>query len=141
MQTNFQPGELVFPAKVDLEGKEDYLVKLVNDSGVAKVNLPSAATDLTPYIVTDTNKGAGANVSVKPIQHGGNFRAKLKSTCAAGDLLVLAAPGDDGADAGKVMALPETAGNYRQIGIAEEAGVDGQSVLIRAFPDLVTVTE
>ena len=141
MQTNFQPGELVFPAKVDLEGKEDYLVKLVNDSGVAKVNLPGATTDITPYVVTDTNKGADANCSVLPIQPGRNFRAKLHGTCVPGATLVLAGMNDGATVAGMVESIPATAGNYRVIGIAEEAGVDGQSVLVRAYFDLITVTE
>ena len=37
------------------------------------------------------------------------------------------------ADAGKVRAVPATAGTYRGIAIAEEKGVDGQLVLCRPY--------
>ena len=144
MQTNIQPGELVFAAKVDLEGKEDRLVKLtaVNTDGRATVDLPSAATDLVQFVLTDTNKGEGANVSCLPLSPDRNVRVSLTGTCNAGTLLVLADPdADDGVNAGKVTALPVTPGNYRVVGVAEEVGVAGQSVLMRPYFDLVTVTE
>lgn len=143
MQTNVQHGERVFVAKVNLAGKQDRLVKLASElSGTrTMVQLPTSVTDLTPYVVTDTNTGIGANVSVLPLSPDQNVRVALKGTCTPGTLLALAAPGDDGADAGKVTALPSDAGNYRVVGIAEEQGVDGQSVLMRPYFDLVTVTE
>jgi hypothetical protein len=143
MQTNVQHGERVFAAKVDLEGKEDRLVKLTAvANGRSTVDLPSAVTDLVQFVVTDTNKGVGANVSCLPLSPDWNVRVALKGTCNSGTMLVLADPeADDGADAGKVTALPVTAGNYRVVGIAEEVGVNGQSVLMRPYFDLVTVTE
>ena len=56
------------------------------------------------------------------------MRVPLKGTCNPGDTLVLADVGT-AADTGKVRALPATPGTYRGLAIAEEAGVDGQSVL------------
>ncbi|MDD4175075.1 MAG: hypothetical protein PHN34_12620, partial [Kiritimatiellae bacterium] len=56
--------------------------------------------------------------------------AVLKGTCNPGDVIVLADTGT-AADKGKVRALPAAAGTYRGLGIAEEKGVDGQSVLFR----------
>ena len=45
------------------------------------------------------------------------------------------------ADKGKVRALPATSGTYRGLAIAEEAGVDGQTVLCRpAMLGNITVT-
>lgn len=139
MQNNVHPGEIVFNAKTDLQGKEGLLVKIKNDSNKATVSLPEAATDQVLFVITDTQKGAGAETSVLPLSIGQNVRVRLKGTCVPGDVLVLASP--DGTDDGKVTALPETAGNYRQVGIAEEKGVDGQLVLLRPVNDLVTVTE
>ena len=64
----------------------------------------------------------------------------LKGTCNPGDVLVLADVAT-AADKGKVRTLPAAAGTYRVLGIAEQAGVDGQSVLARpAMVGNVTVT-
>jgi len=57
-------------------------------------------------------------------------RVALKGTCNPGDVLVLADVAT-AADKGKVRALPAVAGTYRGLGIAEQAGVDGQLVLVR----------
>jgi hypothetical protein len=69
-------------------------------------------------------------VGVRPIEAGRNIRVRLEGTCNPGDLLVLADV-ETAADKGKVRVLPEDAGTYRGLAIAEEAGVDEQLVLCR----------
>ena len=129
MQTNTRQGDFPVRAGEDLTGKEDYLVKLTHDTGVPEVKLPEANADYALYVVTE---GAAdtKNVSVRPIEAGRNVRIKLKGTCNPGDLLVLADVAT-AADKGKVRVLPVAAGTYRGLAIAEEAGVDGQTVLCR----------
>lgn len=139
MQTNIQPGELVFTAKTDLNGKEGYLVKIVNDSGKTTVGLPSAVTDNVLFVLTDCYPGAGNHASCLPLSPSYNVRVWLDGTCSPGDVLVLHS--SDGTTTGKVTKLPAVAGNYRKVGIAEEAGVDGQLIRLRPQPELVTVTE
>ena len=79
-------------------------------------------------------------MSVRPIEPARTVRIKLKSTCNPGDVLVLADVAT-AADKGKVRALPATSGTYRGLAIAEEAGVDGQTVLCRpAMLGNITVT-
>jgi hypothetical protein len=139
MQTNVQPGELIFTAKTDLDGKEGHLVKIINDSGKATVGLPQDQTDNVMFVLTDCYKGAGNRAACLPLSPSYNVRVWLVGTCNPGDVLVLNP--NDGASDGKVTKLPVTAGNYRQVGIAEEAGVDGQLIRMRPANDLITVTE
>ena len=125
-QSNTQAKDVVFLANADLTGKEGCLAVLVNDSGVPKAALPSAVTDNCPYVIiegADTDKP----VLLRPLSPSSNFRAFLKGAVNPAGILV---PADSG-DAGKVKAIPTAAGTYRGIGIAEEAGKDGQLVLIR----------
>jgi len=128
-QTNTRVGDIRVSAGEDLTGKEGFLGKPTHDSGVAEVLLPAANSDYALYVVIE---GAAdtKNVSLRPIEAGRNIRVKLDGTCNPGDVLVLADVGT-AADKGKVRALPEDAGTYRGLAIAEEAGVDGQLVLCR----------
>jgi hypothetical protein len=138
-QTNTRVGDIRVAAGEDLTGKEGFLVKMTHDSSVREVLLPAANGDYALYVVID---GAAdtENVSLRPIEAGRNVRVKLDGTCDPGDVLVLADVAT-AADKGKVRALPEDAGTYRGLAIAEEAGVDGQLVLARpAMLGLITVT-
>ena len=138
-QSNTQIGQLVLPANEDLTGKEGLLVKIVSDSGAAKVALPDAVTDLALFVLIDGDE-AGGYVAIQPLSPDRNIRVRLNGTCVPGDVLVLETP--DGTDDGKVKKLPTAAGTYRGIAIAEESGVDEQ--LVKARPVLVgniTVTE
>ena len=130
-QTNTRVGDLPVTAGEDLTGKEDRLVELVNSSGAA-VQLPSANTDYALYLLVE-GAASGENVTVRPLTPERNVRVLLKGTCNPGDTLVLADVGT-AADKGKVRALPASAGTYRGLLIAEEAGVDGQLVLARPNP-------
>ena len=128
-QSNTKVGDIRVAAGEDLTDKEGFLVKLTHDSSVAEVLLPTANGDYALYVVTD---GAAdtENVSLRPIEAGRNVRVTLDGTCDPGDVLVLADVAT-AADKGKVRALPEDAGTYRGLAIAEEAGVDEQLVLCR----------
>jgi hypothetical protein len=138
-QTNVQTGQIVLPANEDLTGKEGLLVKIVSDSGAAKVALPDAATDLALFVLTDGDEADGF-VSILPLSPDRNVRLRLNGTCVPGDVLVLETP--DGTNDGKVKKLPTAAGTYRGLAIAEESGVDEQMVKARpAMVGNITVTE
>jgi len=128
-QSNTRGGKFAVLAGEDLTGKAGFLVALTHDTGVPEVKLPSAVTDLTPYLV-DGEAVDAALCEVIPLEDSRNVRIVLKGTCNPGDQLVLADTGT-AADKGKVRALPASAGTYRVIAIAEEKGVDGQLVLSR----------
>ena len=128
-QTNTRVGDIAVLAGEDLTDKEGRLVKMTHDSGVAEVLLPTDNGDYALYVLTEGAADA-ASVSVRPIEAGRNIRVRLNGTCNPGDVLVLADVAT-AADKGKVRALPEDAGTYRGLAIAEEAGVDEQLVLAR----------
>jgi hypothetical protein len=128
-QSNTRVGDIRVLAGEDLTGKEGRLVKMGHDGGVPEVTLPEANSDHVPYVLIEGAADA-ALVSVRPMQADRNVRVVLKGTCNPGDVMVLADVAT-AADKGKVRALPATAGTYRGIGIAEQAGVDGQLVLVR----------
>ena len=128
-QTNTRVGDIRVAAGEDLTGKEGFLAKMAHDSGVPEVLLPTANGDYALYVLIE-GAADGENVSLRPIEAGRNIRVKLDGTCNPGDVLVLADVAT-AEDKGKVRALPEDAGTYRGLAIAEEAGVDGQLVLAR----------
>ena len=138
-QSNTRVGDIRVLAGVDLTGMEDRLVVLGQNAGVAQVALPAANGDLAVYLLIEG--GASSRlVSVRPLDAGRTVRVALKGTCNPGDVLVLADVAT-AADKGKVRALPAVAGTYRGLGVAEQAGVDGQLVLVRpAMIGNVTVT-
>ena len=131
MQTDTKGGLLRVLAGADLSAKNAFLVKLTHDTGVPEVVLPAAVTDLAVYLVDDGGAD-GKPVSVEPLTGERNVRVKLKGTCNPGDVLTLPDP-STADDAGKVRAVPATAGTYRGLAIAEEKGVDGQLVLCRPY--------
>jgi hypothetical protein len=82
---------------------------------------------------------SGDQANLIPLHPAQNVRATLSGTCVPGDQLVLATP--NGTVDGMVVKLPTAAGTYRLIGIAEEAGANGQAVLLRPVGQrLITVT-
>ena len=128
-QSNTRVGDIRVLAGEDLTGKENRLVVMTHDTGVAEVKLPAANGDFAFYAVMEGGADA-ALVSVRPIEANRSFRPILKGTCNPGDVLVLADVGTSG-DKGKVRVLPTGAGTYRGLAIAEEVGVDGETVLAR----------
>ena len=138
-QSNTRVGDIRVLAGADLTGMEERLVVLGQNAGVAQVTLPAANGDMAVYLLLEGG-ASGKLVSVRPVQPDRNVRIVLKGTCNPGDVMVLADVAT-ASDKGKVRALPAVAGTYRGMGIAEQAGVDGQLVLVR--PNMignVTVT-
>lgn len=138
-QTNTQPGKRVLMAAIALLGMEGRLVKVVDGGSEAKVRLPESASDLALLLLTE---GAAQDEAAEVISvlTEGNRRVRLNGTVAAGVPLVLCDPtAAAGANAGKVEALPATAGLYFSPGIAEEDGEDEQLVLFRPLPRLIQV--
>ena len=133
-QTNIRTGDIPVTAGEDLTGKEDRLVKLASDGGATVAVLPAANSDLALYLVLE-GAAADKTASLRPLHAERNVRVPLKGTCNPGDVLVLADVATP-ADKGKVRALPAVAGTYRGLLVAEEAGVDGQSVLARPAPGI-----
>ena len=131
-QTNTRSGDLPVTAGEDLTGKEDRLVKVANDSGQLVAKLPEANSDLALFVLIEGAE-ADKTAALRPLSADRNVRLPLKGTCNPGDTLVLADVAT-AADKGKVRALPGTAGTYRGLLIAEEAGVEGQLVLARPAP-------
>jgi len=128
-QSNTRVGDFAVVAGADLTGMQDRLVVLGNNAGVPVVNLPATNADPAFYLLLDSG-AVGAHVAVRPLDGSRNARVFLKGTCNPGDVLVLADVAT-AADKGKVRVLPAVAGTYRGLGIAEQAGVDGQLVLMR----------
>lgn len=135
-QSNTRAGAIRVLAGESLTDKAGYLVKMTHDGGVAEVKRPTDVADATLFVVVE-GAGDGELVSVQPIEGGRNIRAALKGTCNPGDVMCLAAIA--GSDAGKVAVLTAAADTYFGVGVAEEAGVDGQLVLVRPAPQLKLV--
>lgn len=137
-QSDTKQGDIVAIA-AEVLAHRSRLGVLVNDGAVPEIRLPDSVSDIALYLIHETG-AAGDEIAIEAIQPGHNFRVKLEGACDAGEILVLADPtGDSGNDAGMVRDLPTTAGVYFSPGIAEEAGVDGQLVLVRPFPRMITV--
>lgn len=135
-QSNTQKGSIQVIANEALTGLEGYLAVLTEDTNVLEAKLPDTVTDLALFVIEE-GAAAAAYASLLPLEPGRNFRLKLKGTCNPGDVLKLYTP--DGTHDGKVAAIGATAGIYFSPGVAEEEGVDGQLVLVRAMPRLVSV--
>lgn len=133
-QSNTQPGPIVRASAEDLSESNGYLALL---NSVGQAALPSGATDLALFVVVDGGE-ADADTTIQPLSGAEEVRIRAKGTGNAGDVLVLADPSTV-ADKGKVRALPATAGLYFAAGVAEEAFVDGQLVLVRPMPRLINV--
>lgn len=135
-QNNVQGAIVSRIAGEDLTGKEGLLAKLAS----AGMLLPEANTDMTNYVILG-GAASGAYADVAALSPERNYRVRLKGTCAKGDRICLADVGT-AADIGKVRALPTAAGSYRCFAQAEEAGVDGQLVLVRPCgAETITVSE
>ncbi|MBT7300264.1 MAG: hypothetical protein HN849_12160, partial [Victivallales bacterium] len=135
-QSNTQFGPVQVIAGDALTGLEGYLVFVTNSSGTAKAYLPNAVTDEALYVVLE-GAAAGSYASLQPLANAQQARAELNGTVAIGARLKLETP--DGTEDGKVATIGSTAGVYFSPGIALETGVDGQLVLFRPDPRMVTI--
>ena len=119
VQGDCRCGALGFPAGEDLTLATGKLAKLNADGHVV---LPTAAADITPYVIT-CGADQGYLCGVTPLNSLSNARVILKGACQAGQLLV--AVGDGRVEAGTLS------GTAIPVGVAEEDGVDRQHVLLR----------
>jgi len=127
LQTNTHRGEITLLASVDLTGKENFLLKIVNDGGVAKFALPTAITDICPFVCASGDV-AGKEVQGESPGVDENCRVRLTGTCVPGDKLCLSAT------YGTVYVPAGSAGSLLVEFIAEEAGVANQDVKCRRIP-------
>jgi hypothetical protein len=139
-QSNTRIGDVVFVAGEDLSEVKGLLVKVGNDAGEPSVVLPDSVDDVPLYLLLE-GSDVGGHVSLRPLVSDQNVRVILKGSCLPGDALVLADTSVT-VDKGKVRALPEEAGSYRGLLVAEESGVDGQELLARpAMMGVLSVSE
>ncbi len=136
-QTNVKTGPIAMRCGEYLALATNHLVKLTHDAGTPQMVIPPSQEDITPYLVLE-GTGTGGIGSFQPLEPSKNVRIPIAGTCNPGDILVLGNPGFE--QAGRVTVLPSEPGNYRTIGIAEEAAVDGQHVLLRPYLAPITVT-
>ncbi|BCU75993.1 hypothetical protein [Luteolibacter sp. LG18] len=122
-QSNTQAGHIPGEFAADLTGKEGLLAKLTSD-GFA---LPSAASDLTLWIILEGGATSGTVLPLTPLE---NVRVRANGTGSKGDILVLAT----GGDLGKATKLAAQTGRLFVLGIAEEDWEDEQLVLFRPHP-------
>ena len=127
-QTNTRKGEINLPASVNLTGCENLLWKIVNNNGVANFALPTSVNDIAPFIGASGDV-IGANTSAEAPSMNENARILLDGTCNPGDKLALSST-----NYGRVYAPASGAGSLLVEFIAEEAGVAGQTVLVRRIP-------
>ena len=138
-QSNVKFGPVPFNCGADLTEAADHLVVLGHSTGTPQMTLPDSLTANALYLVLE---GAAADATgyFLPLSPAANVRLPLIGTCNPGDTLVIADPAVEG-QPGKVLVLPEDAGTYRAVAIAEEAGINTQLVLARpANLGLITVT-
>ena len=128
-QSDTKRGDRQLLGLVDLTGKENLLIAIANDGGVAKFALPTSTNDFAIFVCM-SGDAAGAISSGEAPGLDENCRIVLKGACNPGDELSLADPATP-ADAGKVRKRPTTNGTWHTLFIAEEAGIDGQNILCR----------
>ena len=139
-QSNIKFGPVPFNCGADLTAAADHIVVLGHSTGTPQMTLPDALTDHALYLVLEGNAVDETGYFL-PISPAANVRLPLIGTCNPGDTLVLADPAVEG-QPGKAIVLPETAGTYRAVAVAEEQGIDTQLVLARpANLGLITVAE
>jgi len=139
-QSNTKQGGITAVLADDVASTfRSHLVLMSDNSGVAEVELPSNNHDVCLYLLDETGS-AGDVVNVTPLEPGKQIRIRAEGAIDAGEVVALA-DATTPADAGMVRALPAAADDYFSPGIAEGAAADGQLVLVRYFPRVITVTE
>jgi hypothetical protein len=119
LQSDTRQGDINLPAGVNLTGLEGYLVKIVNNAGVANFALPTAMADYAYYILA-SGDAAGNNVAAESPTLGENCRIVFVGNCNPGDPLSL------NPNAYGTLYKPAAgAGSIYYDWIAEEAGSGG----------------
>jgi hypothetical protein len=124
-QSNTRKGDINLPSSLDLTGKENLLWKVVNNAGVPNFALPTAVTDFAVYVGASGDV-IGNNAAAEVASTNENCRILLDGACNAGDALSLSPN-----KFGRLYKPGAGAGAVYYNFIAEEAGVDGQLLLVR----------
>ena len=124
-QSNTKRGDITLLASVDLTGKENYLLKIVNSGGVPKFALPTAVTDLAVY-VCGSGDVAGNEVAAESPSGGENCRVLVNAAVVPGDLLCI-----DPNAYGKLYVPAGSSGATNVLFIAEESAGAGGLCLVR----------
>jgi hypothetical protein len=124
-QSNTRKGDRTLLASVDLTGKENYLLKIVNDGGVAKFALPTAITDMVPFVCASGDV-AGNEVAAEAPSGNENCRVLVNGAVSPGDLLTL-----DPNAYGKLYKPAGGSGATVAWFVAEEAAAAGGLCLVR----------
>lgn len=137
-QSNTIEGLITVTPNADLTGKEGFLARIVNSSGVAKADLPSAITQQCLYVIEQGATTSG-KAELRPLVSGRQVRIKAKGAGNPGDKAVPATTGDFGKIRADATGLG--GGSSALIGYFEEAFVDGQLALVRYCPEVsITLT-
>ena len=129
VQSNTQSGPIRVPVRLgsDLTGMEGRVVHIVNEGGNAAVDF-SVFSDRAPYIVLE-GAAPGKLATIDALQPSRNYRGVLKGTCTPGQVLCLQP--NPGSGMGMLQVFTNDPGDWFIVGLAEEAGVDGQYILFR----------
>ena len=128
-QTNIRKGDINLPGSVNLTGCENLLLKIVNTAGAANFALPTGITDNCPFVCMSGDIIGNVTAGEAPSLNE-NCRVLLDGTCNPGDQLALSTT-----NYGRLVKPAGGYGTGYYIYIAEEAGVAGQTVLVRRIPD------
>jgi hypothetical protein len=128
-QSNTQIGTIVLPAGSDMTGKEGLLVGITEAYGEARFAFQNNENTQYPLFVIVDGDAQGKSTAALPLSPDRNVRVILEGACSPGKVLVTSAV--NGPHLGKVKQLPTTPGTYHAVGIAEEAGIDGQLIRMR----------
>jgi|SRR5579859_199437 len=128
-QSDTKEGAIALPANADLTGKDNSLVKIVNNNGLPNFALPTAVNDFA-YFVLAQGDVAGNTVYAEAPGLDENVRLLFSGTCNPGDPLAT-----NGAAFGQIFKPANGAGALFVDWIAEEAGAGGTT----AVPQLLKV--
>lgn len=133
-QNDTKEGLITILATDNLTDKEGFLVKIENATPVpGQAALPDDNADFCLFVVS-AGGAAGAYVDLQPLSPNRNVRVKTSGIIAAGEEVLLQAPG------GTVITRTGAAADtYFSPGIAEEDCASGGFVKIRPFPHIVVV--
>jgi len=132
LQSDTRSGDITLLSNSNLTGKENYLLKIVNNNGAPNFDLPSAITDQAFYICMSGGAQALDTTGQAP-GLGENCRVFIDAACNPGDALALSKTNWG------LLTKPATGyGSGYYTFLAEEAGVAGQSIKVRRIPDRAT---
>lgn len=124
-QSNTRRGDITLLGSVDLTGKENQALKIVNSGGVAKFALPTAITDMVPFICM-SGDAAGSETAGEAPARNENCRVLVSGAVAPGDKLSL-----DPNNLGKFYVAGAGAGATNYWYVAEETAAANGLCLVR----------